>query len=152
MCIVIGMNTIPKVSDKKNLFHTEFEPVYNWILNDIGKFVIGGTTYYGELSKMSTYLRFVNILRDKKKVIKVQDNLVDNEENKIIEFLNDKKCDDPHILALLKVSKCQLLCSNDDRMFPYIRKVYTKNRPKIYYSSKNINLLNIKNIPKIYQN
>lgn len=152
MCIVIDMNTIPKVFDKNNLFHSEFEPVYNWIFNDIGKFVMGGTTFYEELSKMNSYLRLVNILRDKKKVIKVQDVIVDNEENKIKEFLNDEKCDDPHILALLKISQCKLLCSNDDRMFPYIKKVYSKNRPKIYYSKKNINLLTIRNIPRIYQN
>lgn len=136
MCLVIDMNTIPLVFNPSSEGHGDYKPVYDWIIAGKGKMVCGGTKYWDELGLLIKYLRIVNQLRKAGKVVKVDDAEVDKKMNELMLLCNDKDFDDPHIAALLIVSGCKVLCSEDERSYPYIkRKAWYpdgKPTPKIY--------------------
>lgn len=159
MCIIIDTNTWAEVFDATAEKHTEFEPVYAWIAgeNGIGKMVCGGATYRKEIPKK--YLRLLKLYNDRRKTIMVSDEDVDAKEAELKAMLEHRDFDDPHIVALVCVSGCRLVCTQDDRAIPFItgkhedaKQFYPKKfpRPKIYRSSKNADLLIEKNIPKQY--
>jgi predicted nucleic acid-binding protein len=159
MCIIIDTNSWAEVFDATAEKHTEFEPVYVWIAGEhgIGKMVCGGATYRNEIPKK--YLRIFKLFNDKRKTIMIADEVVDAKETELKAMLEHRDFDDPHIVALVCVSGCRLVCTQDDRAIPFItgkhkeaKQFYPKKfvRPKIYRSSKNANLLVEKNIPKQY--
>lgn len=149
MCIVVDANAASKVFKKNNAEHAEFKPVLDWIMTGKGKLVTGGETY---LEELVGYLSFFSELNRINKQVSICNKLVDTKKDELIIQINDKKCDDPHIIALLAVSGCKVLCSGDKRSFEYIKtKSFYPDQeiPKIYTSSKNKNLLNDYNLVDI---
>ena len=147
MCLVIDMNVIPSVFNPNSDEHQNYKPVLEWVVKGKGKMVCGGTTYWDEFKKIGKYLKFFNQLNKAGKVVKVDDTLVDNKMNELIKLCTDSDFGDPHIAALLIVSGCKVLCSEDERSYPYIKRKewYASNCsvPKIYKSTS------IKNAPTI---
>lgn len=153
MCLVIDINTLACVFDKTNANHEEFKPVFDWIETGKGKIVYGGKNYMKELGKARRYSRlFVNYSK-KGKTVHLNDEEVDKHEKEIEAKVNDSNCDDPHIMAMIAVSKCKVLCSSDKRSYKYIKNqsFYPKgvNRPKIYSKRSCENLLVEDNIIQI---
>lgn len=141
MCIVIDTNVLASVFSKKSANHSEFEPIYNWIYEGRGSIVYGGTKYLAELQK---YRRLFTELRIIGKAKFVSSELVDEMESEITSDIQGEDFDDQHIVALLVISKCRLICSLDERAYPYFkhRKYFTKRtQPKIYRRKSNANLL-----------
>ena len=136
MCIVIDVNTFPSVFDQSSERHPHFSAVLNWIIDGKGKIVWGGTKYLSEISRLGKYRRLWIQLGKAGKLVPIDDSLVDSQEREIKELCTDPDFDDPHIVALLSVSGCKLLCSQDARSYPYIQKkaLYPKGAklPKIY--------------------
>ena len=155
MCIVIDMNTIPCVFNETNEKHSEFKPVKDWIINGKGKMVYGGNTYLNELKKMQKYLKFINILKSARKIIDCSEKMekIDEKEHYLTQKIDNPDFDDPHIVAILIVSGCQLVCSDDKRAYPYLTKSdwYSSAKvvPKIYSRLKNKNLLHDNNIADV---
>lgn len=136
MCLVIDMNVIPSVFNQESEHHTDYKPVFDWIIGGKGKMVCGGTKYWDEFKTMGKYLRFFNQLKKAGKVVKVNDGEVDIKMKELMQQCSDPDFDDPHIAALLIVSGCKVLCSEDERSYPYIKDKswYPKGStvPKIY--------------------
>lgn len=145
MCVVIDINTLAHVFNPDTPRHTEFVHVGNWIQRGHGFLVFGGTKLKKELKKAFRYLRLIRQMKDSGKAIAIRDDLVDAEEIRIKDLTLNTDCDDQHIIALLGVSRCPLLCSEDARSYPYITKkeYYPKGmaRVRIYSSSRNNSLL-----------
>lgn len=146
MCIVIDTNALSRVFKKGNSDHIYFKPVHDWIITGNGKIVIGGSKYKNEtLEKISWFLPFLNLLNQCGKVVMIADAEVDKKEKTIIEKSLHRDFDDPHIIALLSVSKCKLVCTTDKRAFPFIqnKSLYSKGHqiPAIYQTPRNMNLL-----------
>ncbi len=101
---------------------------------------------------MPSYLSLFTKLKSEGKVVPLNDDEVDTYENEIKLKVNDSKFNDPHIVAIIAVSKCKVLCSNDKKSFDYIRNqaLYPKgvSRPKIYSKTACQNLLVDDNIVK----
>ena len=139
MCLVIDMNTIPTVFNPSLQNHDKFKPVLDWLIHGKGKMVCGGTKYWKEFKLINKYIRFFNQLNKAGKVVKIDDNAVDQKMNELVGLCNDDDFDDPHIVALLIVSGCKVISSEDVRSYPYIkrREWYPKGSsiPKIYKSS-----------------
>lgn len=139
MCLVIDMNAISVVFNPNSKNHDKFKPVLEWIVSGKGKMVCGGTKYWEELSTVRKYLRLFNELNKAGKVVKVDDASVDIKMDELMGLCNDSDFDDPHIVALLIVSKCKVVTSEDSRSYPYIkrREWYSKSKdiPKIYKKS-----------------
>ncbi len=153
MCLVIDINTLSCVFNETNADHEEFKPVFDWIEAGKGKIVFGGTNYMKELRKARQYLRLFADYSKKRKTVRLNDNEVDKHEKEIISKVNDPDCNDPHIMAIIAVSKCKVLCSNDKKSYKYLKnpKFYPKgvDRPKIFSRKSCENLLVDDNILQI---
>ncbi|MDH1840491.1 hypothetical protein ACEUCT_07640 [Aeromonas caviae] len=136
MCLVIDMNTIPVIFNPQSEHHEKYKPVLDWIIHGKGKMVCGGTKYWDELQRIGKYIRFFNQLNKAGKVVKIDDGKVDEKMKELMILCTDPDFDDPHIAALLIVSGCKVICTEDERSYPYIRNKcwYPKGRniPKIY--------------------
>jgi predicted nucleic acid-binding protein len=145
MCIVIDTNSFASVFDAKSDDHPEFRPVLNWITNGKGKIVYGGTKYRDELRAAQRYLGVFGELARARKVVEIPDVDVDREQERIENLVLHRDFDDPHIVAIVSVSRCKLVCSRDKRAYRFIKDVslYPKAgmRPKIYSDSNNSDLL-----------
>ncbi len=150
MCIVIDKNTLANVFNKRDSKHFEFEPVYDWIINKRGKIIMGGSTYKKELRDSGSYLRLIRNLSTANKVFYSNDKEVDDYEEMIIEKINDPRCDDAHLIAILAISKCFLLCTNDMRSKKYLRnkEFYPPNarKTKFYTNQKSASILDDRNL------
>jgi hypothetical protein len=145
MTIVVDINVLPCVFNPSNQKHSEFFHVANWIKRGSGHLVFGGSKYKAELALMPRYLKLVRGLKDAGKAVSIDDLEVDKQETLVTNETKGTICDDPHIIALLGVSRCPLLCSEDSRSFQFIkmRALYPKGSPRVrvYSGARNKNLL-----------
>lgn len=146
MCVIVDTNTFGPVFNDKDAKHADFEPILHWVLYGKGKFVIGGSKYMGELKKAKRYLHLFGILNSyKDKIIKLDDQLVDNEQKRLETMVTDPDFDDPHLPAMVIVSKCQIICSDDTRSIRFVTdpRLYPDGvkTPKYYTGIRNRNLL-----------
>ncbi len=156
MCIIIDTNTWTSVFDPTSEKHPNFKPVFDWILgeNGFGRIVFGGTTYLKETPQK--YLRLLKLLNDARRTIPLPAALVDAMEAELKTKIVHRDFDDPHIVAMVIVSQCRLICTQEERAIPFFkdkdRILYPKRfpKPKIYHHAGNANLLTERNIPKQY--
>lgn len=145
MCIVVDINTLAPVFSEHSKQHKIFSPIKEWIEKGQGFLVFGGSRYMDELMAATKYLRIIRLLNDSGKAIRIRKELVDKAEVEIIKRTKDTDCDDQHIIALLRTSRCPLLCSNDSRSFKHIknRALYPQDmkRVRIYTSKTRPNTL-----------
>ncbi|MCX3266565.1 hypothetical protein [Pedobacter agri] len=150
MCIVVDTNNLVRVFNPKNTDHDQFEPVFNWIIRGSGKLVIGGSTFEQEIILNKWFLPFLGELSRRGKVLRIPSDKVDELRDKIIEETEQHRdFDDQHIVSLLALSGCKLICSSDSRAYPFFVKSDYYNsghKPKIYSSSRNRDLLVDSNI------
>lgn len=132
MCLVLDINAFHLVFGQ----HEPFKPVFDWLMTGRGKLVMGGSKYDEELAKMKKYLRLISLLKSSRKVVRANDEAVDQRTIEIVRACPDADFDDPHMVALLAVSGCKLFCSEDERSYKYIKRKewYTNGPPKIYRS------------------
>jgi len=154
MCIIIDTNTLASVFDENSMFHSEFKPVYDWVKTGNGKVVYGGTKYLEELK--TKYLAVFLELRRNNRAIYVNDDQVDAEEAIVSAMIQHANFDDQHLVGLLRISGCKLICSLDGRAFPYFKHPDffhpASNRPKIYSRLRHQDLLTNRNIAPICKN
>ena len=150
MCIVIDMNVFSSIFSPQHLEPAEYIDVYNWITKGKGFIVFGGTHYLKELKAIKSYLSLVTELSRKGRTRILADNLVDKEEDYLNSLLKGSSCDDCHLIAIIRVSRCRLICSNDKRADKYLkdRKYYLKGQkiPHIYRKKSHKHLLCDNNI------
>lgn len=150
MCIVIDTNTLGNVFDEENEYHNDFKPVKDWIINGKGKIVYGGTRYLEELGKYRKIFALYNAAR---KAHYINNAEVDEDENFVSEQIQHPNFDDQHLVALLRVSGCKLICSLDERAYEFFRHETffnpARKRPKIYNQLSCQALLNDRNIARI---
>lgn len=147
MCIVVDTNCLASVFKKKSVNHEEFKPVLDWILEGKGSFVIGGTKY---LKENIAYLDVFEELKKWNKVKTINQQNVDQQEVWASTQIQDPDFDDQHLIALLRVSGCKLICSLDERAYPFFKhEIFfspAAKRPKIYNQKGNATLFTDSNI------
>lgn len=150
MCIVIDINVFPIVFDSRHKEHSKFIDLFRWITTGRGFIVFGGTHYLKELKGIRSYLRFITELDRSGRTRRLIDELVDKEEKLVQKIINSNDCDDCHLIAIVRVSGCRLICSNDRRADKYLKngKYYPKQQkaPHIYRDNSHKRLLCNKNI------
>jgi hypothetical protein len=135
------------VFDVKNGRHFDFVPVRQFLADKRGFMVMGGTQYRNELAEAGRYLALIIELKKNGELLvrTVPDETVDKVAAIVRRLCPDRDFDDPHLVALVRVSKCRLLCTLDKRAMPYLkkRKLYDKgrDRPSIYSNASNAELL-----------
>lgn len=145
MCIIIDTNAFAAVFDASTSSHDEFAPVLRWIKDGKGKIVYGGTTYKNELRRATKYLRLMVQLKTAGKIIEICDEMVDRHEEDLAKQVPDPDFDDRHIAAIIKVSGCKLVCTQDARSHRFLKRseLYRphRSRPKFYSGKANASLL-----------
>lgn len=155
MCVIVDTNCLASVFERKSEKHPQFAPVLEWIIYGKGKLIYGGSKYISELRKASKYFKIIIQLKKKGKVICVDKERVDREQKRIEKEITDKDFDDPHLPAIVIVSKCKVICSCDTRSVKFVTlpQLYPKgiDVPKYYTSKRNIDLLSDKYVHDCYK-
>lgn len=85
----------------------------------------------------------------------MNDSDVDAWQNIIGDKINNPDFDDPHLPAIVIVSKCRVICSVDTRSVRFVTDphIYPKgvDVPKYYTSKKNVSLLTDEYVHKCYK-
>lgn len=149
MCIIVDTNTLSLVFDESKRTD-DFLPVFDWVVNGKGKVVYGGTKYITEIGK---YLNLFVELQKVNKAVNVDASKVDAATKKASDMIQHKDFDDQHIVGLLIVSGCKVICSHDKRAYPYFRHkdffMPASKKPKIYSGKRNKDLLADRNIADV---
>ncbi|WP_338375018.1 hypothetical protein [uncultured Flavobacterium sp.] len=145
MAIIIDANCVANVFSKSSAKHLDFKPVLEWILLGKGIMIFGGSQYRKEMAKTSKYLPIIRLLKDVGKAVEGCQNDIDEYQKKVENLRDNEDFDDPHLPAIVVITKCRLICSEDTRSIPFVtdRKYYPNNFtiPAYYTSAKNKNLL-----------
>jgi predicted nucleic acid-binding protein len=156
MCIIIDTNVFSRVFNPSNSDHLEFSPVLDWILNKEGKLVAGGKKYHNEIfGKFSKYTKLLSQMKKARKIYFHNSDIVDAKEKEFKGLFTAEDYDDEHILALLSITKCRILCTKDEGLIKYAgMKLFYQSKqkpPLVYKDSSNKNILNKRNIAKVCQ-
>lgn len=155
MCIIVDPPLFISIFKSDDSNHEKYKPVLNFIDRVGGKFVIGGSLYEAELKGVASILRHLTEYEKKGKVIKMDKAQTDSDVLVIKTIEPSVNFDDPHLVALVRMSGSKLICVNDPRSHKYLRasKFYnsTKDRPKLYTRPKNAAILCATNIPARYR-
>ena len=117
MSFVLDTNTFSMFMDH----FKEFEPLWNRFLGTQKmKLVVGGSKYDDEINKCPRFLYFLNELKKKGKVLRINTDKVDEKEREVRSAFPDT-CDDPHLIALLDVAHCYIFVSYDKRADEFIK-------------------------------
>jgi hypothetical protein len=136
MCIILDKNSFSGVLDP-NSTDRQLKIVHNWVIYGSGKLVYGGTQYWSELSQATKYFRLFNDLSRSGKTIHIPDHKVDAEQTKIKRIIPDPKFNDSHLVAIVIVSGCRLICTKDTKCHKFIKnkQIYPKGfGVPIFYS------------------
>ena len=108
--------------------HADYQPLIKALTDGRAKLVVGGKLRI-EYSKLKPVLRMFRALNQAGRAVSFADDLVDAEEQRVIA---DHKLvsDDPHILALARVSRARLLCTKDQALHADFTNPAIINRPR----------------------
>jgi hypothetical protein len=157
MCMLVDANLIPIVFKSSNYLHNKYKPIINWLLYGKGKLVFGG--YYFEKEIKESLIGFMPLIKELTRLNKTHyfsNEDVDVLTKEIKNRIKDTDFNDPHLVALLIISKATVFCSNDKKSFKFIKEksLYPKgqNMPRIFSASEHIQCKNILNNNNICSN
>lgn len=152
MAIIVDTNCFSRVFSKSNKEHKEFVPVLDWIIYGSGFLIYGGSKYKAELKKSTAFFKIFRLLKDYHKAISFSDALIDKYQRQYEALIQDPDFDDPHLPAIVKASKCRIICTTDERSRPFVTSpaLYPKrfHTPKYYTGLRDQYLLCEANIDK----
>lgn len=152
MAIIVDTNCFARVFCRNNKEHADFAPVLDWIVSGNGFLVYGGSKYKQELRNAMKFMHFFNMLKTAKKAVAFDDNLIDRLQEEFEQRFQDPDFDDPHLPAIVLVSKCRLICTKDRRSFRFVTSpdLYPKrfHTPMYYSGLQDVGKLTDKNIPE----
>lgn len=119
---MIDENVISLVFDKKNSQHERFKPVYKWVVQGDGSVIWGGTKYLEELRKSARYLGVFLELQKQRRAVRMPTAAVDARATAVKALVADDDFDDEHIVALVGISRCRLVATDDTRSLPFVRR------------------------------
>jgi len=145
MLLVIDTNVIHKVFK----VFPDYQPVFQSLINGKGIWVYGGDTYRRELRNcINRFLGIIKELRNKHKIDDSQkyDEEINNKEKELKEIEPSKDFDDAHLISIIIIRHCEILCSDDKKCDKFINDIrfYPKStmRPSIYRYELHRHLLN----------
>ncbi|MCC6631638.1 MAG: hypothetical protein IT482_06180 [Gammaproteobacteria bacterium] len=146
MCVIVDSCSLAKVFDTGNAEHANFAPVREWVMNGRGKVVFGGTKFKDELKRASRYMALLVELGRQRKTVSIPDADVDRHEGQVNAIYNHKGFNDSHLAAIVRASKCRLICTCDTAAVPHLKRtdIYAGvcGKPKFYLKLRNRDLLN----------
>jgi hypothetical protein len=142
MCLIIDNNVVQRILLQTN--DLAFKDVRQALFSS-GGFVVR-MVYGGKLSQeyQSNHevMKIVNALDQAGRARKIDDTALDN-ETQIVETLGLCKSDDPHVIALARVARVGLLCSEDAKLMQDFKNksLIVQPRGKVYSKASHKPLL-----------
>lgn len=120
----------------------DFQPIISAISDGRRKVVVGGSKQKEEYKRLVNVWRFLRVLDQSGRAHLIEDSRVDIEQE-FLEANVPMKSDDPHVLALARVSGARLLCSKDKELHADFRNkaIIDQPRGKIYQNASHASLL-----------
>ena len=144
--VVVDTDSLSKVFDKTNKEHKEYEPLHKSIIEQKRSVIMyGGTKYTNELKRAGKFFRLFAELGKIGMALMLNAQAVNSEEERIIGLANDRKFNDPHIIAIVVIGRCNIICSSDTNSHGHYKNslYYPKHlRPKIYNGLASSDILN----------
>lgn len=154
MCIIADPPIFAPMLNPKDPEHGDFSPIFHWVMNGHGKFVIGGEQYTQELSRISGVLSVIVQLERMGKIIRTKKDVTDNEVVLVKTIKPVIDFDDPHLVALVRLTGCRVVCLRDRRAHRHLKDATLYRapgaRPKLYTCAKNKYLLSKRYVPRAY--
>lgn len=140
MSVIVDANCAPSVFSRDPA--SVFKPVFDAIHNGSVKLVFGGRKLKCEYKKMTAVWTYIKKLDQAGKARLVSDTTVDTEQSHL-EANFALTSNDPHILALARVSSARLLCSHDRALHTDFTnpKIICKPRGSIYQNLSHAHLI-----------
>jgi hypothetical protein len=114
LCIIIDANVAHMFGTPP---HPDMAPIVRWLTQPRTKeHAVTGGELRRELDRVEAIRRFFRKLKEAGRLIYKKDELVDEETEKVrqeFEKLNMQHADDPHVIALARMSGSRLLASHD---------------------------------------
>jgi hypothetical protein len=99
--------------------------------------VYGGKKYKEEVAKIGNLAKYIVELKHKKQAVEIPEKVVDDSMEYYDKYSNSKY-DDPHIFALVTVSECKVVATQDSHICEFYDKmneVIIGNKPEFFYKS-----------------
>ena len=144
MCLIIDTCCVPSVFNAQSKEHAEFIPVLHWVTIGKGRMIYGGTRFNAELARLPKYFPIIKQLSKQRRAIEIQSPTIDKLEKQLEAQVSNPDFDDAHLVALVTISKCRVVCTKDQRFHPYLQDfhLYPKKQkpPKIYSAASHVKL------------
>ena len=139
MCIIIDANYASDVF--RDIANENYAPIINWLFVKDGILVYGGKLAI-ELLKIGVAQRTIKVLGQAGRAVHIPDSDVDKEEQNVVR-LGICHSDDPHVIALARLSGARTLCSHDHALHEDFKNKMLINKPKgsIYQEKSHLDLL-----------
>jgi len=157
VCLVIDTCCFAEVFNERSRHHAKFKPIFKWVRFGNGKVIYGGSKYSRELADAGC-LGAVVELKKQQRAIPISNGKVDEIEASLKKKFPEPKFDDEHLVAMVIVSKCRIVCTIDKVAMSYLRRPdiyrpYKVERPRIYRGDKrNQELCCVHNIVEVCRN
>lgn len=109
MCAIIDASVAGKAFAKP--CHADFKPLWHWVEHRDGRIILGGLLS-DELDRLPNVRQRLAELRRAGLALRVRKEAVDEQE-KEVRRSGLCRSDDPHVIALARVSGARVLCTND---------------------------------------
>lgn len=141
MCVIVDVNLAFRIFT--SVPEADFRPVFDWLhaLDKNGCVVFGGTLLK-ELSSREASRCYLLALLRAGRAHRIPDALVQSEAQQVTDS-GLCKSDDPHVVALARVSGTRTLCSHDRALHQDFRnvKLISKPRGRVYQNAMHTHLL-----------
>ena len=141
MCVIIDVNLAFRIFTSTP--ETDFRPVFDWLhAPDKNGCVVFGGKLGKELSNRENSRRYLRELFRAGRAYQFPDATVQSEEQQVTDS-GLCQSDDPHVVALARVSGARILCSHDQALHQDFRnpKLIAKPRGRVYQSATHTHLL-----------
>jgi hypothetical protein len=139
MCLIVDANLASLVFGEP--LHDDFRPIIDWLTspNKNGKLVVGGHLAV-ELNRLGRARRFIRSLQQAGRARFIPEDVTKQETNRVSSMCESN---DPHIIALAKISGARLLCSRDTTLHRDFTnpELISDPRGHIYQTSEHEHLL-----------
>jgi len=139
MCIIVDANLATTVFSDNT--PDDFCPLIDWLTRKDGKLVVGGHLAQ-ELDKVSNARRFVRVLLQAGRARAIPLAITDKETKLVADLC---KSNDPHVIALARVSGARILCSHDRTLHRDFTnpELISDPRGRIYQNATHTHLLRL---------
>lgn len=143
--IIIDTCVMSKVFCSTDQGHKDFKPVLDAMKKGKCIMIFGGAKFLGEMSKQKKLVPLINKMKNVGMMRRLDDKMVDVEQKKIEQIITHPDFDDPHLPAMSIVGNCHLICTEDKRCIPHLKRrdIYSTHfrTPRFYTRKEHKRLL-----------